>query len=157
MSLPTVTVSTSGLNLYDLAPSSTTGNSQLLTVSGNNLYFPSGAMSATNYWVVQSGVNQSFGVVTLDFLNSPGVQTISITGNTSFTGVNYLPGHAITTRIIGLTGCNLSFALGWSFVGSAAPTTIASGNVAVLSVQCFDSTDSGCCAAYAVGTLSRTI
>lgn len=151
-----MSVLTSGLNLYDLA-GPTTGTNSPVTVSGGNLYFPSGSVQATNYWVGQSGINQSFGTVTLDFLNSPGVQTISITGNTSFTGVNYMPGHAITTRIIGLTGCNLSFASGWSFVGSAAPTAIASGQVGILSAQCFDLTDSGVVCAYAAGTLTQTI
>lgn len=146
---------TSGLNLYDVG-GPTTGTNQQLYNSGNNLYY-SGAMSATNYWVVQSGNTQLFGTVTFDFLSGAGVQTISITGATSFTGVNYLPGHSITARIIGLTGCNLFFASGWSFIGSAAPTAIASGQVGVLSVQCFDATDSGVCAAYAVGTLATTI
>lgn len=155
MSQVTPSILTSGLNLFDLA-GPTTGTNQQLTNSGNNLYW-TGAIQTSNYWVAQSGNPAQFGTVTLDFLNNPGVQTLTVTGNTAFTGVNYLPGHAITTRIVAFTGVNLSFASGWSFVGAAAPTAISSGNVGVLTVQCFDFTDSGCCAAYAVGTLSRTI
>lgn len=138
-----MSVFTSGVNLYDQSAG---------TISGYDLVYASGSsVTAPNLAVAVSGFNQAAGsTISLDFLHHVGLITLTCTGTTvAFTGSNYSPGHSISVRIFpALSGNGVTFSPGWSFVGSAAPTGIISGKMGLLTVQCFDYSDSGCVAAY---------
>ncbi len=85
----------------------------------------------------------------IDFAGN-GYQTETLTGNVTFTTSNLTAGRSKTIRIIGdSTERNLAFP-GWVFVGAAAPSTIAGGKTAILTITSFGTTDGACVAAYAV-------
>lgn len=81
---------------------------------------------------------------------SASIQTISLTGNVTFTTSNLAAGRTVTIKISadGSTR-NLTFPA-WKFVGAAAPTSIAAGKTALLSLIAFDTTDASVIAAYSV-------
>jgi len=87
--------------------------------------------------------------VDLDFLEG-GLKTVSLTGNIQFTTSNKASGRMLMVRIVADgSGRNYTLPAGWTFVGSAAPASIAAGKVGVLSLTCFGSNDSDVVAAYA--------
>lgn len=76
-------------------------------------------------------------------------QSIALTGNPTFTTSNRAAGRTVTVRLsAGGSSRTLAWP-SWVFVGAAAPTTLASGKVAVFTVTMFDTTDAGAVAAYA--------
>lgn len=87
--------------------------------------------------------------VALDFLEG-GLKTVSLTGNIEFTTSNKASGRMLMVRVVA-DGSSRNYTLpaGWTFVGSAAPASIASGKVGVFSLTCFGSNDSDIVAAYA--------
>lgn len=85
----------------------------------------------------------------LDF-SSNDVQTITLSGNTTFTTSNLAAGRSKTV-IITCDGSTRTLTFpAWVFVGSAAPANIAASKKAVLTISATGATDAGCVAAYAV-------
>ena len=86
----------------------------------------------------------------LDF-SLPNVRTLSLTGDVTFTTSNLANGRSMTIRIdADSTPRNLTFPAGWKFLGSAAPTVIASSATAMLVLNAFGNSDSNVLAAYSV-------
>jgi hypothetical protein len=80
-----------------------------------------------------------------------GFQTLSLTGNVTFTTSNRASGRSKTIRIVADgSSRNLTFPAGWTFVGAAAPSSIAASKTAILTVTFFGTADSDAIAAYAV-------
>jgi parallel beta-helix repeat protein len=111
--------------------------------------------SAKNYRMDLSGLPPAIssagasGRLTFDF-NNPGLQTVLITGGTVISGTNYYPGAALTVRMFATTPSQPLAWAPWTFVGTTTPTGLATSKTAILSLQCFDTTDTGVVAAYAV-------
>ncbi len=118
----------------------------------------SGTVAARSYVVQVSGapVPSMTGAIaapyTIDF-NGPGLQTLTVTGATLLSGVNYTPGGAVTLRInlSGSTPVALSFPALWvSGWVTDIPATLATGRFAVLTLNSFTTSDTGIMAAWAV-------
>jgi parallel beta-helix repeat protein len=111
--------------------------------------------SAKNYRMDLSGLAPAIsnagasGRLTLDF-NNPGLQTVLITGGTVISGTNYYPGAALTVRLFATTPSQALAWAPWTFIGTTTPTGLATSKTAILSLQCFDTTDTGVVAAYSV-------
>lgn len=90
------------------------------------------------------------GTVNLDFASLNGTyQTITLTGNPTFTTSNLAAGRTVTL-ILTAGGSSRTLAFpAWVFVGAAAPTTLASGKVGVFTVTATSTTDASCVATYA--------
>lgn len=87
--------------------------------------------------------------VALDF-NAAGLQSVSLTGNVTFTTANRTAGRSLAVRIVA-DGSSRTFVFpAWKFVGAAAPASIAASKTAVLSLTCFGAADTDIIAAYAV-------
>ena len=77
-------------------------------------------------------------------------QTLTLTGNVTFTTSNRAAGRAVVIRLLsGASTRNLTFPAGWVFLG-AVPTTLAANKTAVLSVTFFGTADTDAVVAYAV-------
>jgi hypothetical protein len=87
--------------------------------------------------------------VILDF-NAQAYKTLTATGNVTFTTTNLGSGKSVTVKLLGdSTARTLAFP-SWTFLGSAAPTTLAATNkTAVFTVTAFGTADTNCVAAYA--------
>lgn len=84
-------------------------------------------------------------------MSSNEIQTISLSGNTTFTTSNRATGRTKMVKILcDGTGRTLTWPAGWIFVGAAAPTSIAANKTAILTITCFGSNDSDIVAGYAV-------
>lgn len=148
------------LNNNPQAPLHVSGNAFIsngnLAVNNIAPTFPadvSGFLKARNYVMDLSGIltpsptGALSGSLNLNFSGSA-LQTVTITGGTIVSGINYAPGAALTVRMFA-SGTTRAVAWApWRFIGNAAPTGFASGKLTVLSLQCFDSTDTGVVAAY---------
>jgi len=88
--------------------------------------------------------------VDFDFSSTDLVQTISIDGNTTFTGSNYAAGKSITLFIT-TDGSqrDLVFPSGWIFQGTK-PTTQGASLVGTLTLLCASDTEASVRCAYAV-------
>jgi len=119
---------------------------QVLTVSGSDLPEWTAPATPTN---VQYGVSVMSGV-DFDFSSANAVQTISISGNTTFTGSNYAAGKSITLFITtDGSSRDLAFPSGWVFEG-AKPTDQAASKVGVLTLLCTSTSEASVRCAYAV-------
>lgn len=75
-------------------------------------------------------------------------QSISLTGNPTFTTSNRAAGRTTTIRLVaGGSSRTLSFP-SWVFVGASAPTTLAANKTAILTVTFFGTADTDGVAAY---------
>ena len=93
----------------------------------------------------------TYGATTNLDLDADGFQTVSLTGNITFTTSNRAAGRSNTVRIVSDgSSRTLTFPVGWTFLGAAAPTSIAASKTAVLTVTFFGTADSDAVAAYAV-------
>jgi hypothetical protein len=74
------------------------------------------------------------------------------TNNISISTSNRAVGRAASAIIKNNTAgaITISCAAGWIFVGAAAPTTLAAGKVAIISLQCIGTTENDVIAAWAV-------
>lgn len=88
--------------------------------------------------------------VDIDFA-SDDYRTLSLTGNVTFTTSNRAAPRTVSIRIIadGSTR-TFTFPVGWTFVGGAAPVSIAASKTAILTATCFGVNDADIVAAYAV-------
>lgn len=104
----------------------------------DTLYAPAETHSALTY----------AGTVNLD-LTSDAYQTLNLEGDVTFTTSNRAAARSKTVQIIadGSTR-NLTFPA-WTFVGAAAPSTLAAGKVAILTLTAFGTADTDIRAAFA--------
>lgn len=117
-----------------------------------------GVISGRSYVASVSGVAipvaaGATGTYNIDFTNSAALQTITITGATLFSGVNYVAGGAVTMRV-NVSGANAAAVRfpalwnnGWV---TAIPTGIATGRFAIMTINTFTANDTGCMVAWAV-------
>ena len=78
------------------------------------------------------------------------LQEISISANTTFTGVNYATGKSKVVKITtDGTLRTLGFPSGWVFVGTK-PVDQAASKIGILSLTCFTGAEAGVVASYAV-------
>jgi hypothetical protein len=76
-------------------------------------------------------------------------QAIALSGNPTFTTSNRVAGRSVTVKLSAGGSARTLMFPSWVFVGAAAPSTLASGKVAVFTVTFFDTTDAGAVCAYA--------
>lgn len=90
--------------------------------------------------------------VTLDMAAIAGqYRTITLAGNLALQTSNRAAGRAVVLRLVGDgSSRTLTFPGSWVFLGNAAPSTLAAGKTAILSVTFFGSADSDAVCAYAV-------
>lgn len=114
-----------------------TGNRQLFSDVNTNIV----AASVSNLtWA--STVDLSF--------NSAPYQYLIVTNDTTFTSSQLGAAKAVSVKMFaGTTNYTLTFPA-WKFIGSTAPTTLASNKTAVLSITAFDGNTTNVVAAYAV-------
>jgi len=90
------------------------------------------------------------GTVALDMAALDGTyQSIALTGDPTFTTSNRAAGRTVTIKLSAGGSARTLAWPSWIFVGAAAPTTLASGKTAVVTVTFFDTTDAAAVAAYA--------
>jgi hypothetical protein len=90
------------------------------------------------------------GTIDLDFTANELQLMPAMTGAVVFTGSNYVAGGTKTIRIIGGSSAyGFTFPAGWKFV-NAAPTDLAIGKYAVLTLTCTTAAEAGVICAYAV-------
>lgn len=91
-------------------------------------------------------------IVNLDMAAITGTyQTLTLTGNLTLTTSNRGIGREVSIRLISdASSRNLTFPVGWKFLGAARPTSIAASKVAILSITFFDETDADAVCAYSV-------
>lgn len=83
----------------------------------------------------------------LDFVDP--VQTLTLTGNVLFTTASLANGKSKVVRIIGDASLRtLGFPLGWKWLGDGAPSSLAAGKVAILSLYAFGTSDTDVIAAF---------
>jgi hypothetical protein len=89
--------------------------------------------------------------VALDFDNAlPVYRTISLTGDLTLTSANLGPGRQVSLRIVA-DGSTRSFTFpGWTFIGGAAPASIAASKTGILSLVSYGVADADVVAAYSV-------
>lgn len=84
----------------------------------------------------------------MDALNST-YQSITLTGNPAFTTSNRAAGRSVSVKLSAGGSSRTITWPSWIPLGSALPTTLASGKVALFTVTFFDGTDAAAVAAYA--------
>ena len=151
LSLADTVLTTQGDILYEGAsalarlPQSTDGF--LLTTKGagaNPVW--AAAPTPTN---IQYSVAAMSGV-DFDFDSTNAIQTLSISGNTTFTGSNYAAGKSITLFITtDGSSRDLAFPSGWIFQGTK-PTDQAASKVGTLTLLCTSTSEASVRCAYAV-------
>lgn len=83
-------------------------------------------------------------------LDGNGFQTVTLTGNITFTTSNRAAGRSKTIRIIGDSSLRtFTFPGGWTWVGAAAPASLAANKDAILTITAFGTADTDIIAAYA--------
>lgn len=134
----------------------TTTPAYKLAVSGS--VGVSGSVFARSYQMAVSGASVPSMVggnpapYTIDF-NGAGLQTLTVTGATLISGVNYTAGGAVTLRmnLSGSTPVALSFPALWvSGWVTDVPATLATGRFAVLTLNSFTTSDTGVMLAWAI-------
>jgi hypothetical protein len=83
-------------------------------------------------------------------LDTDGFQTVTLTGNITFTTSNRAAGRSKTIRIVGDSSLRTLSFPGWTFVGAAAPASLAANKDAILTITAFGTADTDIVAAYAV-------
>jgi hypothetical protein len=83
-------------------------------------------------------------------LDTDGFQTLTLTGNITFTTSNRAAGRSKTIRIVGDSSLRTFTFPGWTFVGAAAPASLAANKDAILTITAFGTADTDIVAAYAV-------
>ncbi len=140
-----------GVTTFLLTPNVTTlGNlvsSSFATLSGNLYTQP---QSAPNFVVGHTTVAYvSVSPITLDF-GTQGFKTCLLSGGAVFETSNRAACKSLTVRVSANSAtCALSFPA-WTFVGAAAPTSIAAYKQAILTLTAFGTSESDVTATYAV-------
>ena len=138
----------------DLRRGDSSGNPERLAI-GANTYVLSSNGTTESWTAPATPTNVQYSVaamsgVDFDFDSTNAIQTLSISGNTTFTGSNYAAGKSITLFITtdGSTR-TLAFPSGWIFQGTK-PTEQAASKVGTLTLLCASTTEASVRCAYAV-------
>ena len=138
----------------DLRRGDSSGNPERLAI-GANTYVLSSNGTTESWTAPATPTNVQYSVaamsgVDFDFDSTNAIQTISISGNTTFTGSNYAAGKSITLFITtdGSTR-TLAFPAGWIFQGTK-PTDQAASKVGTLTLLCASTSEASVRCAYAV-------
>jgi hypothetical protein len=101
---------------------------------------------------MSTDITPQFSSITLPLdLAADGLQSVSLTGNITFSTANLAPGRSKKIRIIADgTQRTFTFPGAWTFVGSAVPANIAAGKTAILELTTFGTTDADVIARYTV-------
>lgn len=84
-------------------------------------------------------------------LDGNGFQTVTLTGNITFTTSNRAAGRCKTIRMVGDSSSRtLTWPAGWTWIGAAAPSALAANKDAILTITAFGTADADIVAAYAV-------
>lgn len=121
------------------------------TGTGVAVFATSPTLSAptTNNLTITASALTYAGTTTID-LTGDGFQTVTLTGDITFATSNRAAGRSKTVRIIG-DGSSRTLAFpSWKFIGAAAPSALASGKTAILTITAFGTADTDIIAAYAV-------
>ncbi len=105
----------------------------------------------TMYGIVDTiaALTPTTGTVDIDF-DTEETMTHDITGNITYTTSNKGTGKRKTIKILA-DGSTRTFTFpSWKFIGAAAPTNISANKTAILTLECFSTTDASIVAAYAV-------
>ena len=125
-------------NIYDITIIT---NSYVVNGKNNTLII-------TNQLILQQAALTYATNVTLNF-DTQAYKTVSLTGNITFATTNLGAGKSMTVKLLGDgTARTLAFPA-WTFIGTAAPATLATNKTAILTVTAFGGTDATCVAAYA--------
>ena len=125
-----------------------TGSTQVAAGDHTHTAAAVGAAPATRTVGTSLGTT---GTVNLDMSTLHGtIQTVTLTGNVTFTTSNRAAGREVTL-VLAAGGSSRTLAWpSWLAVGAALPTSLASGKTLVVSVTCTDTTDAATIAASAV-------
>lgn len=101
------------------------------------------------YWILQTRTYAA--TMSHDIRNDNYLSTISLTGNLTFSLANITAGFKCEVRIKSDGSIrNLAFPVGWVFIGSAVPATIAASKTGLLEIWCYGTTDADVVARWTV-------
>lgn len=111
------------------------------------LSLPLGGQSAKSYVAPLTTLTYA---ATTDIVMSSTLNTVSLTGNVTFTTSAKAAGQFVTVRVV-CDGSNrtLTWPGTWVWVGSTAPATLLANKVGLLSLICFGTADSDVVASWA--------
>lgn len=141
-----------GTNVATLAAPSALGADRVITLPDATGTLITGTQADAAYApktpAVGSGLGTT-GTIDLDMAALDGTyQTISLSGNPTFTSSNRAAGRSVTVKLIaGGAGRTITWPA-WIPLSAALPTSLASGKVAVFTVVFWDTTDAAATAAY---------
>ena len=122
------------------------------------LYFKKNGTATNTGWEALASADPGVSTLTsstsvvLDFNPIlPPLKILDMSHDVVFTTSALAAGRSIAVKLKAIsTSRALSFPVGWVFLGAAAPTSLASGKTAVLSITAFSALNSGIVAAYSV-------
>ena len=138
----------------DLRRGDSSGNPERLAI-GANTYVLSSNGTTESWTAPATPTNVQYSVaamsgVDFDFDSTNAIQTLSISGNTTFTGSNYAAGKSITLFITtDGSDRDLAFPSGWIFQGTK-PTSQTASKVGTLTLLCSSTSEASVRCAYAV-------
>ena len=155
MATRTITVGTAGVPLdrevggTDLSTDRTAAEMRTALALGTAAVADDGDFASATR-TVGTGLGTS-GTVNLDMASLHGtIQTVTLSGNVTFTTSNRAAGREVTLVLAAGGSSRTLVWPSWLAVGAALPTSLASGKTLVVSVTCTDSTDTATIAAAAV-------
>lgn len=83
-------------------------------------------------------------------MDTDGFQTVTLTGDITFTTSNRAAGRSKTIRIVGDSSLRTFTFPAWTFIGATAPASLEANKDAVLTITAFGTADTDIIAAYAV-------
>jgi hypothetical protein len=142
------TVSAASAGTDYLAPSGSGASLTGITQSQVSGLTTTSAPTFSNVQITPSTLTYA-ATTTIDFSND-GLKTVTLSGNITFATSNLAAGRSVTVRIIGDgSSRTLTFPGTWTFVGAAAPASLAASKTAILTLTSFSTTDANVVAAYA--------
>lgn len=143
------------VDLSDSTSVETGGMSGLLRASGGTLAATDTLTSAltvnntlTADRTVMTQETVAYAATTNIDFNGKGHQTVSLTGNVTFTTSNRGAGKMVLVRIISDASIRTYTLPAWVFVGAAAPASIAASKTGLLQLWCFGAADTDIVARY---------
>jgi hypothetical protein len=121
-----------------------------ITIVTNN-FFVSGkgnTLIITNQLILQQAAVTYATNVVLNF-DTQAYKTLTATGNVTFATTNLGAGKSVTVKLFASgVAPTVSFPA-WTFIGAAAPTSLATNKTAIFTITSFGTADTNCVAAYA--------
>jgi hypothetical protein len=113
-------------------------------------------LNGTNGVNGTNGISSVAGISTLTYTTNQSLsfstnayRILALTDNVNFTSANLTAGVALAVRVYASGGAReVYFPAGWIWLGSVAPTNLASGKYAILSATSFGTTDANVVAAW---------